>query len=88
MSHALVPALQAAVPLWIEKLKGEPFEVISSRALECGQHIAEHGDIILFKSKKKGESAEAFNRLAEGVACLAFMPGGIDIFGLHFEVKK
>jgi len=79
--------LQIAVPLWIEKTKGKPWEYIVERAKECSQVIAEKGDIILFKSKKKGETAEAFNRLAEGIACLSFMPGGVDTFGLHFETK-
>jgi hypothetical protein len=31
-------------------------------------------------------TAEAFNHLAEGVALGAFQPGGITIFGHHWEV--
>jgi len=81
----LAGMLQVAVPLWIEDLKGKPWEYIAKRAGECSQVIAEKGDIILYKSSKKGETAEAFNRLAEGVACLAFAPGGVDVFGVHFE---
>jgi len=83
----LAGMLEVAVPLWIEELNGKPWEYIQERAKECSQVVAEKGDIILFKSKKKGESAEAFNRMAEGVACLAFAPGGVDVFGLHFEAK-
>lgn len=81
----LAGMLQVAVPLWIEELKGKSWEYISKRAGECSQVIAEKGDIILYKSAKKGESAKAFNCLAEGVACLAFVPGGVDVFGVHFE---
>ena len=31
------------------------------------------------------ETAAAFNALAEGLACLAFSPGGVTFYGLHFE---
>jgi hypothetical protein len=31
-------------------------------------------------------SAEAFNHLAEGIALAAYQPGGITIFGHHWEV--
>jgi hypothetical protein len=29
-------------------------------------------------------TAGAFNRLAEGIACAAYQPGGITVFGLHW----
>lgn len=81
-------ALEVAVPLWIEELKGVPFDELVDRARRCSQVVAEKGDILLYKSSKKGESANAFNRLAEGVACLSFAPGGVTTFGLHFETKR
>lgn len=74
-----------AVPLWVIELGRIPAKDIMGRCHECAAHVAEHGDIILFKSKKKGESAEAFNRLAEGLACLSFAPGGVKFLGLHFD---
>lgn len=40
---------------------------------------------MLFRSKRKGETADAFNHLAEGIACLAFAPGGVRLFGSHWE---
>jgi len=80
-------SLSAAVPLWIEELKDREWEYIMKRARECSQVIAEKGDIILYKSKKPGGSAEAFNRMAEGVACLAFCLGGVTLFGQHWEAK-
>jgi hypothetical protein len=73
--------------LWIEELKDREWEYIMKRARECSQVIAEKGDIILYKSKKLGESANAFNRMAEGVACLAFCPGGVKFLGQHWEAK-
>jgi hypothetical protein len=39
----------------------------------------------LFKSKIKGETAKQFNKTALAIAVLSFQPGGIEIFGLHFE---
>lgn len=84
-SDLLQSALQAAVPLWAELLKRQPWAQVQGRAKECGQMIAEHGDHILYRSKKKGETASAFNALAEGIAALSFCPGGVTTFGLHFE---
>lgn len=81
----LTSTLQLAVPMWIDQMRRYPWEHVQARAKVCSQHIAEHGDLILFKGKKKGESAEAFNRLAEGVACLAFAPGGVKLWGSHWE---
>ena len=77
--------LQLAIPLWIEELRGRSWEHIESRAKMCSDVVAVHGDNLMFRSKKKGDSAEAFNRLAEGIACLAFCPGGVKIFGNHWE---
>jgi len=86
-SGLLAIALSSAVPLWIEQLRSRDWAYIEQRAKVCSQEIAEHGDNILYRSRKKGETATAFNRLAEGVACLAFAPGGVTIFGQHFEAK-
>ena len=86
VKHSLLSStLQLAVPLWIDQLRRYPWEHIEERAKVCSQYIAEKGDIILFKSKKKGETAKAFNHLAEGIACLSFVPGGVKIFGGHWE---
>jgi len=79
--------LQAAVPMWIETLKRRPFDDVMRRAAAAGQVIAERGDVILYKSKKKGQTAAAFNSLAEGIACLAFARGGVRFLGLHFEAR-
>jgi len=80
-------ALAAAVPLWIAELRLCSVKHRMERALVCGQHVAEHGDVVQFHGGKKGASAEAFNRLAEGLACLAFQPGGVTFLGDHWEVK-
>ncbi len=80
-------SLAAAVPLWIEQFRSLTDEQRLAIALEAGQVIAEKGDIIQFRSKRKGETAAAFNQLARGIAVLAFTPGGVTCFGLHFEAS-
>jgi hypothetical protein len=87
----LQASLELAVPLWISKLQYKPMDYVLERARECGQMVASHGDIIQFKSPKSSKetvgTASAFNHLAEGIACLAFAPGGVTVFGLHWEAK-
>lgn len=77
-------SLSCAVPLWIAKLQARPWSHIEARARECAQVVAEKGDVLQFRSKKAGESANAFNHLAEGLACLAFAPGGVKFLGDHY----
>ena len=84
---ALRATLSVAVPLWIEKLRDRPWHYIAGRAAHCGQMVAEKGDVLQFGSKKKGATAEAFNALAEGLACLSFAAGGVKFMGMHFETK-
>lgn len=79
--------LAVAVPLWIENFRPLTDDQRIEIAKEAGQVVAEHGDIILYQSKKKGETAKAFNQLARGLAALAFADGGVTAFGLHFEAK-
>ena len=79
--------LQVAVPLWIEKLRSRPWVYIAGRAAHCGQLVAEKGDVLQFGSKKKGAAGEAFNALAEGLACLSFAAGGVKFMGMHFETQ-
>ena len=83
-SDLLSASLSAAVPLWIERLKSQPWEVLDQRRSQCIDVIASHGDNILYRSKKPGGTAKAFNALAEAIAILSFAPGGVRIFGLEF----
>lgn len=85
----LITTLQVAVPLWIERLRDRDVEYLMERAKICGQVVAERGDIIQFRSKKKGASAEAFNRLAEGLACAALVvPGGVTFLGVTWSAER
>jgi hypothetical protein len=78
-------SLEAAVPLWVLRVRSYTIAERDERLQYCGQMIAEHGDDILFRSKKKGGTAAAFNALAEGIAILSFAPGGVNVFGGHWE---
>lgn len=85
----LQTALSAAVPMWIDQLRHLSVEELMERGRACGQVIAERGDIIQFKSKKKGETAAAVNRLAEGLACMALVAeGGVTFLGMKFEARR
>jgi hypothetical protein len=55
------------------------------RNIAYSYYLGSHGDDLLFKSKKAGDTAKVFNILADGLARLSFVPGGVDIFGMHFE---
>ena len=84
-SSLLGISLSCAVPLWIERLKTRPWAELEERRTKCLEIIAHHGDNILFRSKKSGDTAEAFNALAEALAILSFVPGGVKAFGLEFK---
>jgi hypothetical protein len=81
----LKTTLSFAVPLWILEFQGMSWDRVAKITAEASEHLAHHGDDVLFKNKKKGENAKAFNHLARGIAALAFVPGGVRIYGLHFE---
>lgn len=78
----LLIALDAAVPLWIEKLREVPVASRIERARGLADIIASKGDVLQFGGKG---CAEAFNALAESLACLAFQPGGVRFMGRHWE---
>ena len=90
MNDLLPIMMQAAVPLHIMRLKerGGPTEEDMKKAQETSDKLGEHGDILLCGGGKKGECADLFNGTAHAVAVLAFVPGGINIFGAHFEATR
>lgn len=83
--HPLKDFTALAVPLWIERCKSVPFDQLQAKVQNASDELGSKGDELLFKSKKKGESARLFNLYAESVAVLSFVPGGVTIFGHHFE---
>ena len=87
MNNNLSIALMAAVPLYIieMKKKGGPDANDFQQATEFNKDLGERGDVLLFGSKKKGEAAGLFNRMAKALAVLSFCPGGVTLFGSHWE---
>lgn len=66
------------------RLMAEDFgnwNVFKSRQEYLMQTLCEKGDLILFRSDKKGESAKAFNALAEALSYLTLVPGGVRFLG-------
>ena len=82
-------ALSVAVPLYIIQLEqaGGPSEGDISSLSALSRVLAERGDVLLYGGKKQGEAAAIFNQLAKSVAVMAFAPGGITVFGQHYETK-
>jgi len=82
-SELLQIALSAAVPLRIAELRRKPLaEILDPEALSSIQRtLAEAREEVLFGGKA---GAAGFNAVADAVARLAFLPGGIEVFGMHF----
>jgi hypothetical protein len=84
MNDTLVGALQVVVPMWIDQVADWTDGQRLERAQVCARAIGSQGDVIQFKSPKKGGTAEAFNRMAEGLALGAYGLGGIGFGGVHW----
>lgn len=83
--------LLIAVPLWAdrwrERLAFWTWPQVLVRGRELSQVVAEKGDVMQFRGGKKGETAAAFNALAEGVALLSMFPGGVRFLGERWETR-
>jgi len=77
-------ALMASVPLFIEQLRDTTPDERVILGRDQAHIIAHSGDNILYRSKKRGETATAFNALARGLAIGAYQPGGVTFAGIHF----
>lgn len=86
LSHHVLPiALEASVAIHaIDFIKANQVPDCTDKAHELANLIAHKGDVLLF-GEKPGEAAKIFNELAFVVACLSFAPGGIHLFGIHFQ---
>lgn len=87
----LVECLDLAVPLWMAELYAldERDRVLRMQLWrrEAGPVIAERGDVLMFRGKKKsdaGKTGMVFNHLARGLAALAFCPGGVRFADRHW----
>lgn len=85
MSDLLPGFVAAFVPLHIAKYKqkGGPSPADFDRCREYSQQLGEHGDALLYKIP--GQTSQMMNMLLDAIAILAFVPGGITFFGIHYE---
>lgn len=80
--------VEAMVPLAIAdyQQKGGPSDLDRERArMQYPDLIGSHGDNLLYQGKT---TAKVIGALVDGLAILAFCPGGITFAGLHFEVAR
>lgn len=84
---ALPMMLEVAVPLYVMELQALPpnlrARTIQEWAAASEEVLARNGEAILYRIKDK--TAESFNALARAIAALSFVPGGVEIFGRHWE---
>lgn len=81
MHEQLLIALDLAVPLAIEDVRGWTPEQRIAYCHEHAQDIAERSDDLMYGSKRPGDVATLFGVLARGLACLAYAPGGVRFAG-------
>lgn len=86
--------LGVTVPMWIDLMRRWHPERRQHKAHDLVEVIAyEQGVAALCDPEargtaRKGEIAKAFNAVAQGLACLAFCPGGIVFAGHHWEANR
>lgn len=66
-------------------LQGGPLERDWESARTFAETLATQGDNLLYKSKKKGETAALMAQLIRALAVMAYVPGGVTAWGLHFD---
>ncbi|GAA3078065.1 hypothetical protein [Streptosporangium carneum] len=86
MSDSLSPALAAAVHLEIENLRRVDDDLRATQiaavldASRRSMNIPTHGDDLLFGGR---HCVPTFAEMARVLACLAWQPGGVTVFGMH-----
>ena len=85
-SNTLLPdTLACAIPLWQNDLKKLPWSEVDIQLSGTAKLLGSRGDLLLFGGGKKGEVAALFNKVAKSIAIMSFWPGGITLFGQHWE---
>jgi hypothetical protein len=79
--------LELGVPVRALELMhhGGPSRFDFDEARAFADVLAEKGDILQFRGGKKGEAGEIMGGLIRAVAVMAFVPGGVTVFGAHFQ---
>ena len=86
-STLLSGMLECAVSLWAMKFRDLNWEEMQEIMRKSQDVLADKAADLLYRSKKKGDSADAFNATARAIAALSFCPGGVTAFGGHWENK-
>jgi len=83
----LQSTLEASVPFRMLELRqwGGPTELDWQEARDFADVLAFEGDAVLFKGHKKGDTARVMRGLIRALAVMAFVPGGVTAWGLHFD---
>ena len=81
----MVPAVFLRVAAMKEQ--GGPTAEDLRKAQETADILGEHGDVLIHGGGKPGQTADLFNRVAQAIAVLAFVPGGVELFGTRFEAR-
>jgi len=83
----LCATLEASVPFRMLELmqQGGPFDWEWEAARAFADVLGSEGDALLFKGFRKGDTARMMHRLIATLAVMAFVPGGITAWGLHFD---
>lgn len=61
-------------------------KLAGGKPITIAEAIFSHGDILLYGGKP-GDASTIFNLLAETLALMAFIPGGVHFGDLYWEIK-
>jgi hypothetical protein len=80
-------ALSTAVPIRMLRLiqRGGPEDEDFERVHRYVQDFVERGTDLFFPSGLEGVKADRFEQVVDAIAVLAFCPGGLTIFGEHYQ---
>jgi hypothetical protein len=87
-ANLLSTSLSVAVPLRIHDMlqNGGPSDRDLARVRSYQSDLMERGADLFFL--KAGATAERFNQVADALAVLSFSPGGITLFGQHYDSRE
>lgn len=85
-SQSLVFLVEIAV-IALER-QGGPTPELEAWAREVGVRLAHGGDEVQFRDGKGASAAPRLGDIAKALAIGAWAPGGLDLYGHHFEVKR
>lgn len=83
--------LEVAVPLRIRTLQaaGGPSDTDYELVQNYGANTLQHADVLLYGGAgTKSATPREFAALVEAIAVLAFVPGGVTLFGRTYIVLK